>query len=96
MTQYVSEATAILCTAAFAGLLWRLLGRWTLYPNRLARIALALFAVLELIVAMGAARAAALEHPLDQVQYLILAHAGVTLAVIALWPHIHRIGPSDA
>lgn len=78
---------AILCTVAFAGLLWRLIGRWPLsYP--LARIIVVLFAALELIVALGTARRAALDAPFNEAQYAILLHAVVTLFVVVVWPRL--------
>lgn len=77
----------VLCTAAFAGLLWRLVGRWEV-SFRMARIVVTLLAVLELIVALGTARAAALNVPLNEAQYAITAHALVTLTVVGLWPRL--------
>lgn len=76
-----------LCTAAFAGLLWRLVGRWEV-SFRMARIIVTLLAVLELIVALGTARAAALDVPLNEAQYAISVHALITLGVVVLWPRL--------
>lgn len=77
----------VLCTAAFAGLLWRLVGRWQV-SFRMARIIVMLLAALELIVALGTARAAALDVPLNEAQYAISGHALVVLVVVVLWPRL--------
>lgn len=83
----IRHINAALCTIAFAGLLWRLIGRWTLsFP--LARLLVALFATLELIVALASARRAQIGGPLNEAIYLIMAHAIVTIVVIILWPRL--------
>lgn len=77
----------LLCTAAFGGLLWRLIGRFTV-SFTMARIVVGLLAALELIVALGTARAAALGVPLNEAQYAITVHALIVLAVVAYWPRL--------
>lgn len=77
----------MLCTAAFGGLVWRLLGRWQV-SFTMARIVVILLASLELIVALGTARRAALGGPLNEAQYAVMVHALIVLAVVALWPRL--------
>lgn len=87
----IRNANAILCTLVFAGLLWRMIGRWALsYP--LGRVAVALFAALELIVALGTANRAAIGGPFNPAQYAITVHALVSLVLIAVWPRLARLG----
>lgn len=85
----LAQANAVLSTAAFAGLLWRLFGRWPMM-TRFATIIVGLLASLELIVAMAVARRAALGGEFNEVQLLILAHTVATLAVVATWPALVR------
>lgn len=76
-----------LCTAVFAGLLWRMVGRWTLsWP--LARWVTGLFAALELILALGIAYRARAGGPFNPVQYLVVLHSLVSLGVVWAWPRL--------
>ena len=82
----------ILCTAAFGGLMYRLVGRFLVtYP--LARCVVGLFAALELIVALGTARRATLGGPLNEAQYFVMGHAVITLIVVVMWV---RLIPENA
>lgn len=81
------EFNALLTTVVFAGLLWRLIGRWPL-SSWLSRCVLMLFAAIELIVALSTARAAALGAPFNEGQYAITVHSAATLLVIVAWPRL--------
>lgn len=75
----------VLCALAFAGLVWRLVGRWSL-SYTLGKVIVSLFTVLELIVAIATARRAALGGPFNEAQYAIMLHAVAVIALVVLWP----------
>lgn len=75
----------LLCTAVFAGLVWRLIGRWVIsWP--LAKWVVGLWAALEFIVALGIAARTAIGGPFNPIQFAIMVHCLVSLVVIAVWP----------
>ena len=87
--------SVLLCTAVVAGLLWRMIGRWSLsFP--LGRAVVALWAALELIVALGTAARAQLGGPFSPAQYLIIGHSLASLALIVYWPRLRAIGEPKA
>lgn len=91
----VELATTLMCAAAFGGLVWRLIGRWpTSYP--LARLIVALFALLELLVALAVARRAAIGGEFNEIELVILLHAVFTVVVVAFWPRLLNLGDRPA
>lgn len=85
--ELLRHVNVFLTMLVFAGLVWRLVGRWTL-SFRLGRLVTTLFALLYLFISLGTARAAAGNFPVNEIQVLIGLHALATLAVIATWPRL--------
>lgn len=89
--QLVYQITAVACMGAFAGLLWRLIGRWPVsYP--LARTVVGLFAALEFIVALAVTRRAALGGEWNEATALVLIHGVITCGVVIFWPWLLTLG----
>lgn len=89
MVDLLRALNVLLCSAVFGGLLWRLIGRYSVsFP--LARWITGLFATLEFIVAMGTAFRAAVGGPFNPIQFVITVHCIVTLMVIWKWPTLMR------
>lgn len=90
--EVVTQANAVLCTLAFTGLVWRLVGQWPV-TRPFARTIVLLLASLELFVALGSARRAALGGEFNEVFVALLVHAVATLVVVAIWPRLaHATG----
>lgn len=79
--------TAALCVVAFAGLLWRLFGRLNA-SRTLVTATTALLAALELLVALAAARRAAIGGPFNEAQWFVLAHAVVVIGLVIAWDRV--------
>lgn len=86
------HVSALLCILAFAGLVWRLVGRLNASRTLVSALT-ALLAALELIVALGSARRAAIGGPFNEAQWFVLAHAVVVLVIVATWDRIPQHDP---
>lgn len=82
----------VLTSAAFGGLVWRLVGRWTL-SYMLAKIVVALLAVAELLFAVAVARQAALGNEINEASFGITLHALAILWVVIWWPWLLQRDP---
>lgn len=83
----VRHLSAALTTLAFAGLLWRLVGKGDLLLP-LGRLIVALLTVAELLFALGTARRAVIGGPLNEAQYVVIVHAVAILVVILAWDRL--------
>lgn len=86
----VRHISAVVCIVAFGMTLWRLFGRWR-QSGVLLRWVAGLLAALELVVACATARAAALQAPLNEAQYAIIAHALVVVFVMTRWRRLEQL-----
>jgi hypothetical protein len=87
-------ATTSLVTSVAAGMiLWRLVGRWPVtYP--LARMVVALWLLVELIVAVALALRVDLGGPPNPAVWGFLAHSVITIVLCAFWPRLIELeGP---